>query len=47
MQSPNSFGSVPDFDSLDLANDRVLVWSHALNDWITVPLQALVDLLGT
>lgn len=47
MQSPNSFGSVADFDSLDLDEDKVLIWSQALNDWVCVPLRAFYELIGS
>lgn len=40
MKGPSSYGQLQSLDGLG-AENRFLVWSRALNDWITVSLGAL------
>ncbi len=47
MESPTSSGSVTDFTTLDLDAARVLVWSKEMNEWVSVPLRAFYELIGS
>ncbi len=45
MKGPTSFGSLSAIDGAP-DDDRMLFWSHAMNDWIAVPIAAFRDLVG-
>ncbi len=45
MKSPTSYGSVPTLaDAAD--DDKILVWSKRMNDWVSVPMAAVKALGG-